>query len=149
MKMELKYSAKPEGKTVKAIGRDMNVSFKDVVMISDAIRGMKVSKAIAFMNDVIALKRSVPYRRFRVGIGHRSGRQPKIGKYPKKAAGHVLAVLRNLEANAEFRGYDAERMKLVHVQALRGISRVRRKPRGRWTMWKTEYCHIQMIAKET
>jgi large subunit ribosomal protein L22 len=146
--MEFKYAVKPKEMQVKAMGRDMNVSFKDMVVLASAIRGKKLGKAIELMNDVIALKKPVPYRRFNNGVGHRRGDNAKVGKYPKKAAKHVLAVLMNLQANAEFRGYDAERIMLTHVQAQRGVSRLRRKPKGRWTVWNTEYCHMQMIGEE-
>ncbi len=146
--MELKYSVKPEGKAAKAMGRDMNVSFKDMVVVADAIRGKKIGDAIRLMEEVIALKQPIPYRRYQRGVGHRKGTQVKIGKYPKKAAGHALDVLKNLQANAEYQGLDVERLKLTHVQAQKGFARIRRKPKGRWTIWNTEYCHLQVVGEE-
>jgi len=146
--MELKYSITPKEGCVKAMGRDMNVSFKDMIMIADAIRGKKLDKSIQLMEDVIAKKRAIPYKRFQAGIGHRPGNQYRQGKYPVKAAGLALKVLKNLQANAEFKGYDAEKMKIIHTQSNHGVSRPRRKPKGRWTMWETEYCHLQVVAKE-
>ncbi|MBD3388277.1 MAG: 50S ribosomal protein L22 [Candidatus Altiarchaeales archaeon] len=146
--MDLKYSVKPEEGAVKAMGRDMNVSFKDLVVVADAIRGKKVSKAIEYMESVVELKNPVPYRKHNKGVGHRKGKEVKVGKYPQKAARHVLAVLRNLAANAEYKGYDTEKLKLTHVQAQKGLARLRRKPKGRWALWETQYSHIQMIAKE-
>ena len=146
--MELRYSIKPDDKAVKAMGRDMNVSFKDMIMVAEAIRGKRLEKAIKTMEEVIALKKAIPYRRFNKGIGHRKGDQYKQGKFPKKAAKHTLAVLKNLEANAEYKGYDTSNVRITHCQAQMGVSRARRKPKGRWTPWETEYCHIQMVAKE-
>ena len=147
--MKLKYAIKPGEETVKAMGRDMNVSFKDMVVIAEAIRGKKLEKSIQLLEEVIALKRPIPYKRFNKGIGHRKGNQTKIGKYPKKAANYVLQVLKNLQANAEHKGYDTDRLKIIHSQAQHGISRTRRKPKGRYTIWETEYCHIQLVGKET
>jgi len=146
--MELKYSVEGDEKTIKAMGRDMNVSFKNMVMVAQSIRGKMLPKAIEHMEQVIDLKRTVPFTRFAKGIGHRSGNQLKTSKYPKKAAQYTLDVLKNLRANAEFKGYDPENIKIIHSQANHGVSRPRRKPRGRWTIWQTEFCHLQVIGKE-
>ncbi|MFH1403915.1 MAG: 50S ribosomal protein L22 [Candidatus Altiarchaeota archaeon] len=148
--MKINYSIQPADKerTVKSIGRDMNVSFKDMVMIADNIRGMALPKAISFMEEVIAKSRPVRYTRFQTGIGHRKGSQVKIGKYPVKAAAYTISVLKNLEANAEFKGLEASKVKLFHVQALHGVSRARRKPKGRWATWNTEYVHLQVVGRE-
>ncbi|MFH0861651.1 MAG: 50S ribosomal protein L22 [Candidatus Altiarchaeota archaeon] len=146
--MQLKYSIKPDEKAVKAMGRDMNVSFKDMIMIAENIRGKTIPKAITILEGAIALKSPIAYRRFNKGIGHRQGNQFKCGKYPKKASQYALKLVQNLQANAEFKGYDAEKVKIIHSQALLGICRPRRKPKGRWTTWESEYCHLQLVGKE-
>jgi large subunit ribosomal protein L22 len=146
--MELKYSIKDDEKAVKAMGRDMNVSFKDMIIVAETIRGKKLQKAIQIMEDVIALKRPIEYRRYNTGIGHRGGNQPKKAKYPKKAAKYALAILKNLQANAEFKGFDAEKVKIIHSQAQLGVCRPRRKPKGRYTTWESEYVHMQVVGKE-
>ena len=146
--MELKYSVEAGEKTVKAMGRDMNVSFKNMVMVAQAIKGKMLPKAIEHLEKTIELERPIPFTRFKKGIGHRKGNQVKTGKFPQKAAKYALDVLKNLEANAEFKGYDPENIKIVHSQANHGVSRPRRRPRGRWTIWQTEFCHIQVIGKE-
>jgi len=68
------------------MGRDMNVPFKDMVMVAEYIRGKRLSKALESLEAVAALKRTIPYKRFNKGIGHRKGDQFKLGKYPRKAA---------------------------------------------------------------
>jgi large subunit ribosomal protein L22 len=146
--MELKYSITPGEKTVKAMGRDMNVSFKDMIMIAEALRGQKIADAIKHLEGVIELKRTIPFRRFSKGIGHRKGDVFKCAKYPQKAAKLALAIVKNLEANAEFKGYDTDKVRIIHSQALLGVCRPRRKPKGRYTTWETEYCHMQLVAKE-
>ena len=148
--MELKYSIKEEdaAKTVKAMGRDMNISFKDSVVIADKIRGMNLGNAISYLEKVTELKDTVPYRKYSKGIGHRQGNTFKSSKYPKKAAKHIIEVLKNAQANAEFKGLEAEKIRIIHVQAQKGIGRRRRKPRGRSGVWETLYVHFQVIAKE-
>ncbi|MCX6695480.1 MAG: 50S ribosomal protein L22, partial [Candidatus Altiarchaeota archaeon] len=144
--MKLDYSVKPEDETkvVKAMGRDINMSFKDAVMIADKIRGMKLSKALEYIGKVSELKAAIPYKRFQEDIGHRKGNTPKIAKYPQKAAKYVIGVLKNVQANAEFKGLNPDKMKIIHVQAQKGIGRRRRKPTGRWGAWETQYVHFQV-----
>jgi large subunit ribosomal protein L22 len=146
--MELKYSVKTGGDVVKAMGRDMNVSFKDMIMVAEALRGKTLPKAISMLEGAVALKQAIPFPRFNKGIGHRKGATVKCAKYPKKAAQYALGIVKNLQANAEFKGWDAEKVKIIHSQAQLGVCRPRRKPRGRWTMWETEYCHLQVVGKE-
>jgi len=149
--MELSYAAEPrnEAKAVKAIGRDLNVSFKHAVEICGKLRGMKVSEGIVLLEAVTRLEKTIPFKRFNKGIGHRRGLgKDALSACPEKAAGLILKILQNLRANAEFRGLDADNIKITHIEALRGISRKRRKPKGRWTTWKTEYVNVQAIAEE-
>jgi large subunit ribosomal protein L22 len=146
--MELKYSIKPDEKTVKAMGRDMNVSYKDMIMIAQAIRNKKLEASIKKLELVSELKDTIPYTRFNGGIGHRRGNVVKCAKYPQKAAKLVLAILKNLQANAEFKGYDSGKVKIIHSQALLGVCRPRRKPKGRYTVWETEHVHFQVVGKE-
>ncbi len=150
--MKLEYSVKPidEGNIVKGMGRDMNISFKDAVAICDKLRGMELADAVSLLEAVIALERTITFRRFNKGIGHRRGLgKENVGKYPKKAAGMIVNVLRNLEANADYKGLDVDKLRITHIQALKGISRRRRKPKGRWATWRTQLVNVQAIAAES
>ncbi|OYT25648.1 MAG: hypothetical protein B6U97_05100 [Candidatus Altiarchaeales archaeon ex4484_96] len=62
---------------------------------------------------------------------------------------YVLKVLKNIEANAEYKGLDTERLRLVHVQAKEGISRKKRRPKGRWHMWRSDLVHVEVVVRET
>jgi large subunit ribosomal protein L22 len=148
--MELAYSAKPKGpKSVKAHGRDLDMSFKDAVVIADYIRGKNLKKASALLEKVAKLEAPVPYRKFKKGIGHRRGDYKiKTSKYPKKVVGEFIKLLSNLESNAEYKGLDAEKLKITHVQAQKGVGRTRRKPKGRWKRWERQFVSIQAIAEE-
>lgn len=149
--MELHYSFEPDGRinAAKAIGRDIDVSFKDTVIICNRIKGMMLKDASKLLEGVISLDTLIPFSRFNKGIGHKrvSGKN-NIAKYPKKSAGEVLKVLQNAERNAEYRGLNPENLKIVHIQAQKGPIRRKRKPQGRWRSWKTEFVSIQVIAQE-
>lgn len=139
-----------EARAAQAMGRDFNISFKHAVVVCDKLRGMRLSEATELLESVVALEKTIPFKRFNKGIGHRKGLgRDNIGKYPKKAASCILGVLRNLEANADFKGLDSERLKITHIQALKGISRRRRKPKGRWAVWRRDLVNIQAIAEES
>ncbi|MBN2250560.1 MAG: 50S ribosomal protein L22 [Candidatus Altiarchaeota archaeon] len=146
--MELKYAFKPEqeNKTAKAIGRDVNMSFKKAAMVCDSVRGMNVEKAVKLLERVAAIEEPVPFRKYQRGASHRAGKG--VAKYPKKAALEILKVLKNLQANAEYKGLEAERLEIIGIQANMGPARRRRKPKGRWKSWETRYVTIQAIARE-
>ena len=138
-----------ESKLAKGMGVGLNMSFKHSVTVCDRIRNMELSKAINLLELVISKERPIPFKRFRTGVGHRRGDgKETIAKYPQKAASEILKVLRNVEANADYKGLDTEKLKLTHIEAHKGARRRRIKPRGRWKLWRTELVHIQAIAKE-
>jgi len=150
--MEFKYSQKPkdESKLAKGMGIGLNMSFKHSVTVCERIRNMELSKAINLLESVISRERAIPFKRFRRGVGHRRGDgKETIAKYPKKASSEILKVLRNVEANADYKGLDTEKLKLTHIEAHKGARRRRIKPKGRWKLWRTELVHIQAIARET
>ena len=148
--MEIKYSQEPKDKssTVKAMGRDYNISFKDTVVLCKHLKGMQLPKALQVLEKVQEKEYAVPYTRFKKGVGHRKGSGVKIGKFPVKAAQHMEMVLRNLESNAEFKGMDAENIKITNLNALKGRAIRKRRPKGRWKIWDTQYVHIQAVGAE-
>jgi len=145
--MELKYSRKIEDESiaVKAMGTDLNISFKHAVVICDKLRGMKLSDATSLLEAVEALEKSIPFKRFNKGVGHRPRSEEfKIGKYPQKAASEFLKILRNLESNAEFKGLDTENLKIIHAAAQKGLSRKKIAPKGRWRQWVKQFVNDQI-----
>jgi ribosomal protein L22 len=43
---------------------------------------------------------------------------------------------------------DPEKIKITHIEAQKGITRKRRKPKGRYKTWRTQFVHVQAVAKE-
>lgn len=69
-----------------------------------AIRGLSLRRAIKYMNDVLAHKDAIPFRRFTGKIGrHAQGKLHKAVQvgWPKKSAEYVLQLLHNAKANAD------------------------------------------------
>lgn len=147
------YSFTPdkEEKTAKSIGREIRVSPKFSAEICREIKGKKLDKAKKFLEDLIAMKVPLPLKKYKGGVSHKKGlRKAYAGRYPVKAASKVLRVLANAEANAEYKGLDAERLYIRHVSTNRGRVIKRFMPRafGKSSPHNTLTSNIQVILEE-
>jgi len=140
-------------KTVKASGREVRVSHKAAREVCQTIKGMMLDEAKTFLQDVIKKKKPVPFRRFKKKAGHRHGLEKGAfaGRYPAKVASHILKVLENAEANAEFRGFDLENLRIIHASAYPGmkIKRFTFRAMGRSTPKHQTLSHIELILQQT
>ena len=67
------------------------------------------------------MKHPIAFRRHKLKVGHRSELVGfPSGSYPVRPAKSILGVLRNLQANCEFKGLDPDRVQLIHSAALAG-----------------------------
>ena len=138
-------------RTVKASGREIRISPKHAREVCYTINGMRLEKAKRFLSQVIVLKQPVPFRRFIKKLGHRHGmEQAMVGKYPVKAATEILKVVRNAESNAEFKGLDIERLRIIHASAYPGIKLKRAIPRafGRSSPKNRSLTHVEIVLEE-
>jgi len=144
------YSAKGEREAM-ASGRDLRVSFKETVELLREIRGKKLSEAYQILDDVIALKRAVPFKRFKRGIPHRKELTGwKAGRYPVKAAKLVKKVLKSAEHNAMNKDLDPENLYIKHAAAQVGSKLKRIFPRayGRATPKYEQLVHVEIVLEE-
>ncbi|RKP23677.1 ribosomal protein L22/L17 [Syncephalis pseudoplumigaleata] len=91
-------------KSAMTRGSYLRVHFKNTHEAAAAISGMKLQKAITYLNDVQEHKQAVPFRRFNGGVGRCA--QVKAfkatqGRWPVKSAKFLLDLLQNAKANAE------------------------------------------------
>lgn len=138
-------------KTVKASAREVRVSHKSAYEVCRTIRGMMLTQAKQYLRDVTVKKRPVPFRRFRKKAGHRHGLNKAFaGRYPVKAAKQLLRLLEGAEANAENKGLDSERMRIIHAATSQGMKVKRYQPRaqGRTSPSFDTLCHIEMALEE-
>ncbi|HIP24929.1 MAG TPA: 50S ribosomal protein L22 [Archaeoglobus profundus] len=129
----IKYSYQPadETKAAKAMGYEMPISFKHAVEICRELRGKKLEEAKKILEDVIALGKPIPFKRYKKKVAHKSGLHKwYAGRYPQKAARYILKVLKNLEANAIYKGLDVSKLVIVHAQAKKGRIIKRYMPRA-------------------
>jgi large subunit ribosomal protein L22 len=138
-------------KTVRASGRELRVSHKLAREVCKTIKGMKLTHAKQYLKDVISKKKAVPVRRFRKKAGHRHGLTKAFaGRYPIKASEKILKILNGAEANAENKGLDTERLRIIHASAYPGIKVKRYTPRaqGRMTPSFDTLTHVEIALEE-
>lgn len=136
---------------VRASGREVDISPKAAREICATIKGMSLTQAKNFLENVIKLKQPVPFKRYKKEIGHRGGIQGfYTGRYPVKAAKKILEVLNNLEANADYKGMDVDRLVIIHAAAMRGRKIKTYIPRafGRSSPSFNTLVHLEFVAKE-
>lgn len=144
------YRPEDETKAAKAMGYEMPISFKHAVEICRELRGKKVEEAKRFLEEVVEMKRAVLFRRHKKKVAHRRGLEKwYAGRYPQKAAKYILKVLRNLEANAEYKGLDLDSLVIVHAQAKKGRVLQRYMPRafGRATPRFQQLTTVEFVAE--
>jgi large subunit ribosomal protein L22 len=130
---------------------ELHISPKHAREICRTLRGMRANLARAFLEDVIALKKPVPFKRYRRNVAHRHGLVGwDAGRYPEKAAKAVLVVLDNALANAEYKGMESDKMRIYHAGTLKGRTIRGWMPRamGRATPKNTETVSVEMVLTE-
>lgn len=150
------YSVKleDESKVAKAVKYDVPVSVKIMRELLAVTKGLKLSRAKEFLKDVVALKKPVPFRRYHGKVAHKGGLADQYGwpagRYPVKAAKYVLKLLDEVEANAENKGLDKDKLVILHAAAHRAPTIKRYMPRayGRSTAKFRRRCHVEVIVKE-
>ena len=144
------YSVKEldESRTVKASLREIDVSPKWSREVCRAIVGLTIPEARRLMEDVIAMKRMIPYRRYKKKRAHHAQTKGP-GGYPVKVARHMLKLLDSLEANAEFKGFDPDEVVIVHAAAHKARRLRKFMPRafGRATPYDKQLVHIEVIGE--
>lgn len=138
-------------KTAKASGREIRVSHKNTREVCRTIKGMNLANAKQYLRNVINKKQAVPFRRYKKKAGHRHGLEKAFaGKYPIKSAKKVLIVIESAEANAENKGLDLDRLRIMHAAAYPGMKIKRYTPRahGRSAPKYDTLTHIEIVLDE-
>ncbi|KAJ9174037.1 hypothetical protein P3X46_017110 [Hevea brasiliensis] len=140
--------------TCKARGSDLRVHFKNTRETAHALRKLPLAKAKRYLEDVMAHKQAIPFRRFCGGVGrtaqaknrHSNGQ----GRWPAKSAKFILDLLKNAESNAEVKGLDVDALFISHIQVNQSQKQRRRTYRahGRINPYMSSPCHIELILSE-
>jgi large subunit ribosomal protein L22 len=112
---------------------------------------MTLAHAKEYLKNVIDKKQPVPFTRFKKKAGHRHGLEKAFaGRYPTKAAKKILNVIEGAEANAENKGLDVDRLRIIHAAAYPGMKIKRFTPRahGRSAPKYDTLTHIEIVLDE-
>jgi large subunit ribosomal protein L22 len=147
------YSQKISGDNIaKAKANELNMSPKHSIEIATFIRHQRVNDAIAYLNDVVGLKKAIPFRRFNRNVAHKRGLPGNwdAGRYPVKASKAYIRVLESVKKNAEYIGLDADNLEIIHVSANRGRAQKSFFPRamGRASPKVRETVNIEVVVRE-
>lgn len=150
---EWEYSIKEldPARTVKCAGRELRISPKAATEICRTIKGMKLDDAKKLLEEVIAKKRAIAYRRYKKEVPHKNLQEKwYAGRYPVKAAKKILKLLEELEANAEYKGLDVEKLRIIHAASQRGMKIKKYIPRafGRSSPSFETLTHIELVGYE-
>ena len=137
-------------KHVRASIREKKISHKHARETATAIKGLTIEKARDYMLSVIAKERAIPFKRFKNQVGHRSDPGMMSGRYPEKTAGEFIKLLDNLESNAEYKGIDLDRLKIINATVHKGRLMKRFTPRamGRASPKNNAFTHVELVAQE-
>ncbi|PWZ27044.1 60S ribosomal protein L17 [Zea mays] len=173
----VKYSQEPGNptKSAKAMGRDLRVHFKMATLrliifllsliklvkllqntreTAFALRKLPLTKAKRYLEDVIAHKQAIPFRRYCGGVGRtaqaKSRHSNGQGRWPVKSARFILDLLKNAESNADVKGLDVDNLYVSHIQVNQAQKQRRRTYRahGRINPYMSSPCHIELILSE-
>ena len=139
----------------KAKGASLDVHFKNVVEVTNAIKGMTLDRAKLYLDHVLEHKEAIPIKRSLGGRGRhaqaKAFRTPgSLAFWPRNATKVVKDLLINAAANADAKGLDAKKLVIVHSQsnmARKGRRRTYR-AHGRINAYKSTPAHVELALQE-
>lgn len=139
-----------ELKIAKAFGKNLRISPKHAVEICRELKEKRLPMAKRYLQEVIEKKRAVPFKRHRRKMGHKKLDKWDTGRYPVKASKRIFDLLGEVESNAEYKGLDTEKLKIIHISAYRGITIPGMIPRayGRATPSNQYTTNIEIAVEE-
>jgi large subunit ribosomal protein L22 len=146
------YSTTIQGDTLaRGKANELPISPKHAMEIARFIRNKKTGEAVAYLEEVVAEKKAIPFRKFNRKVAHKRGFSGwDAGRYPKKASLAYIRLIHSVTKNAEYLGLDTENLKIVHVAANRGRGVEGFFPRamGRATPKRRETVNIEIVVRE-
>jgi len=142
------YRDEPGVSVARARAIELPMSPKKTYEVLNAIRGLPLDRARALLEETVAMRRPIPFRRYNQETAHHPGTGP--GRFPVKVAKNVLAVLKNAEENAEYDSLDTDRLFVKVAASSRGRIRKANMPRaqGRATQWNEQTTNVEIVLAE-
>ncbi|VVB60792.1 50S ribosomal protein L22 [uncultured archaeon] len=134
-------------KTSRAGFSNRRLSWKDSIEVARFIKGMKTTKAKAFLEDVVKMKRAVPLKKFNDNRGHKPGKLGP-GRYPVNVSLAFLELINSAEKNAENKGLDVKSLIVQYAFANKGAS-FSRPRRNSFRGQIRKSANVSIILRET
>ncbi len=134
-----KKNVKPTKKKTEAVvnAQSLPISTKQAGAICRFIRGKKIPPMIIYLEDVVAMRKAVPMKG---EVPHKKG-NIMSGKYPVKAAGIFIKLLKNLTANANVAG-------ISNPTISEAIANIASRPYGKFGAVRKKRTHVKLVAME-
>ena len=133
-------------KVAKACRRYARISWKACVEIGKVIKGMKTDKAKKLLQEVVELKKPIPFRRFNRDLPHRKGKIA-AGRYPVNASKEILSLIESAEKNAENLELDKNKLYIKSFLVMKAPS-FRRPRKSELIGQRRKNVHISIILEE-
>ncbi len=150
MGIDYSVDADPD-RSARAMLRERHMSHKHSVELARELRGKSVEEAVDYLEAVRDGDRSVPFRRFNTGTGHRSDIDGwDAGRFPEKATAAFLDLFENAVNNAENQGFDADGMVVAHCAAHKvgEVEGIQPRAMGRATARNTPEVDVELVLEE-
>jgi large subunit ribosomal protein L17e len=136
-------------KSSKSSGKDLKVHFKNTRETAASIKGMNLTRAKKFLENVCKQKEIVPFVRYRYGAGRKAqlkNKKASNGRWPVKSAKYLLNLLINAEANAKNKGLDLSILYIKNIQVHKAMKGYRRtfRAHGIINPFQSNPCHIHL-----
>jgi len=132
--------------TARAQLYNVDVSWKQLTAVCHAIVGMDAEVATVYLEKVKNMEMAVRFVKHCKYMGHRRELGGARGRYPQKAAGYVLQVLKNAVANAGSKGILSP--VVIHASATYQSKYPRMQSKGRRSRGDYETSRIEMVVGE-
>ncbi len=109
-----KEKPRPKKEEAFAKGLSLHASKKHCMYLCSFIKNKSIDVAIADLDKVIKRKKAVP---FKGEIPHRSEPGIMSGRYPIKAAGFFITILKGLKGNVAANGLDLDKTRIYFASA--------------------------------
>jgi large subunit ribosomal protein L22 len=137
-KKEKKPQKKIKKTEVHVYGKSLPVSMKYSIAICKFIKNKKIEEAIIDLSQVIKLKKAVPMKG---EIPHQKGKGMMSGRFPKRASGYFINLLKSLSSNAD--NHEVENPIIT-----KAIANLSQRPFGRFGKVKRKRTHIYLEAQD-
>lgn len=123
-----------EKKIAKACKLNVPISTKYAVEFSNYFKNKPLSKAVKICEDIMEKKDHLPLKVYNKKVAHRKGlakRGTPAGRWPLNASKAIRALLLDVKANAENLNLDVDKLTIIHMFAVKGVTRRKTQPLGR------------------